>query len=830
MLELRNIRKTYTVEQTTSEVLCGIDLKFDRKGFVAILGPSGCGKTTLLNIIGGLDRYTSGQMLIDGVETDRFTEGDWDSYRNHRVGFVFQNYNLISHQRVGDNVEIALMLGREDKALRKEKVRKALDRVGLLGEIRKRPNQLSGGQMQRVAIARALVNEPDIILADEPTGALDSESSVNIMEILKEVSREKLVIMVTHNPDLAARYADRIIRISDGRVVSDEQSVPVEPEGAQTPAPVALTAREKRRHHRRTAMTTGTAAKLSFANLVTKKTRSILTTIAGSIGIIGISLVLALSSGFSAYLEKTEENALSQYPIEIAESHTSLDAMLEILMSSEAKGEANEDIVYVGDVLSKLIENMVSLSGKNDMKALKAYLDENFDDRYGFVKYGYAAQLYIYSDYVTEGDYHKVNPFIDRIEEILGSIGMGSLVDKIKEYASMINAWDELADNPALLNNQYHLIGNSRWPQQKDEVVLVLDENNQIDDYMLFALGLKSRDDVSDAIAGKDDFVNTTYTINQLLGAEYKVLKRSDYFVKNEDGSWTDYFEYSPDHPKTKELIEARGMTLKVVGVVRPNEGVENGCINGVAAYHKDLSAYVAAGAADSEVVREFLDSYDPASKTYVHPVRGETMTAKEGEAWLAEIGVADLSDPEKIYLYANSFEGKEQIVQLLDRFGAENDTVVRYTDTIATLMDSVTKILGGATMILGGFSGISLIVSSIMIAIITYTSVVERTKEIGILRSLGARRRDIASIFNLETMMIGLASGVLGVFVTWLLTFALNAIFSSALGIPVVATLVWWHALCMIALSVGLSVLAGIVPSQIAARKEPVVALRSGE
>lgn len=293
MLELRNIRKTYTVEQTTSEVLCGIDLKFDRKGFVAILGPSGCGKTTLLNIIGGLDRYTSGQMLIDGVETDRFTEGDWDSYRNHRVGFVFQNYNLISHQRVGDNVEIALMLGREDKALRKEKVRKALDRVGLLGEIRKRPNQLSGGQMQRVAIARALVNEPEIILADEPTGALDSESSVNIMEILKEVSREKLVIMVTHNPDLAARYADRIIRISDGRVVSDEQSVPVAPEEKQTPAPAALTAREKRRNHRRTAMTTGTAAKLSFANLVTKKTRSILTTIAGSIGIIGISLVLA---------------------------------------------------------------------------------------------------------------------------------------------------------------------------------------------------------------------------------------------------------------------------------------------------------------------------------------------------------------------------------------------------------------------------------------------------------------------------------------------------------------------------------------------------------
>lgn len=877
MLKLVNICKKYEVEKQNTVALNDISIDFRRSEFVAILGPSGCGKTTLLNVIGGLDKYTSGELFVQGRSTKLFNDRDWDSYRNHKVGFIFQSYNLIMHQKVKSNVEMALIIRGVEREKRKEMVAEALSKVGLLQHANKRPNQLSGGQMQRVAIARALITDPEIILADEPTGALDTESSVQVMELLKEASKDKLIIMVTHNPELAEKYATRIIRVSDGTIVDDnnppseEEIIPIQEYHRETPKErqeknrlllkrwfgKLKTPKHKRPKEERTSMSHKSAYKLSYNNLMTKKGRTIITTIAGSIGIIGMSLVLALSAGFKAYLVKTEENALSQYPISITRESNDTGSIMDILMSKEpTKGAiANENTVYVEKVLGNVISNLFSVKNPNDLKSLKTYLDSNFNGKTGFVKYDYGTKINIFSNYLNadgkpakndpNNKYTKINPFTDQIPSSMQSL-MSS--DSLSGIAGGLNAWDELVNDQEMLDRQYDLVGaGSRWPTSMNEVVFVVDKNNQIPDYMLFALGLKSANEIGDALDSEGDFSKTQYDINELIGIQYKLLRTCDMFVEDGDGNWKDYSqinEHKADSPEVDALLrdESRGVTLTVVGVVRPKEEIESGAIGGVAGYLKSLTDWIVKTSNESKLVQQQWNNIqanktvgENGEVTYAAKdlVKHQDITTEEGARQaLLYIGYADYEVPEAINIYANSFEDKQTIIAMLDNYNdnAKEAQKIKYTDTLALLMSSITQILNGATIILAGFSGISLIVSSLMIAIITYTSVIERKKEIGILRSLGARKKDIATVFNSETTLIGLFSGTFGVLLTYLMTLPVNAVLENLVGISNIMTVVWWQALCMIGLSILLSVIAGIIPSQIAAHKNPVEALRSGD
>lgn len=872
MLELKDIVKDYVSKENVVHVLKGVNLRFRKSEFVAILGPSGCGKTTLLNIIGGLDRYTSGDILVDGVSTKDYSDHDWDIYRNHRIGFVFQSYNLIPHLTVQRNVEMSMAIAGLPPEERKAKALAALERVGLADQAKKKPAQLSGGQMQRVAIARSIVNDPDIILADEPTGALDSESGEQVMELLQEVAKEKLVVMVTHNNALAEKYSTRIIDLRDGVVTSDSAPYAPDEESAEETAPQQAAAEEttsaeevpaeemtgnevyapekavstsktrKRRAKKRgdkaagsyAAMSLGTAASLSFTNLISKKGRTILTALAGSIGIIGIILVLALSGGAQAYIASMEEDVLSQYPIEINRTNSDLNSVISILMQENEDREdwPDTDEVYINQIIGRLLEHLSAvLDDTNDLAALKTYIEENFDSDMGYVKYDYGVDFDVFCNYINDPEtYLKVDPFTEGIEAALGGLSglLGPYMDMIEQFGDMLTVWDEMLENTSLLDSQYELVGeNSRWPQNYDEVVIVLDEENSLNDYTLFALGLKDTSELVDAIMNGDDFVSQDYSADDLIGIEYRVTTSSDYYYQNADCSWSMVSDRTEQ--RQIEFVESHSVPVTVVGVIRPREGTQVTSINGNIAYTHALTEYLSDRAAQSDVAEALTaTAHQSGNDTMYYNILedGAEIDEETYMSLMRELGIADTDNPVTINIYANSLSDKAAIEQFIADYNAESGSTVKYTDDLGTMMTYVDSLTGTVTGVLVGFAAISLIVSSIMIAIIIYTSVLERRKEIGVLRSLGARKKDISRVFISESALIGLVAGILGVIIAAILFMPINLVMQHYLHVGNLLQIEWWHAVMMIGISVVLAILAGFIPSRIASKKDPVTCL----
>lgn len=896
MLRLENVVKDYGSKEQTTHVLKGLSIQFRKSEFVSILGHSGCGKTTLLNMIGGLDAATSGTVYLDGKSTKAYTDTDWNLYRNKRIGFVFQSYNLIHHLSIEKNVELPLALSEVPKDERKRRALEALDRVGLRDQARKHPNQLSGGQMQRVAIARALVNNPSIILADEPTGALDSESGVLVMDILREVAKDKLVIMVTHNDSLAEEYSTRIIRMSDGEVTGDTDPYTIEEclqdeeddanrlneEREKLIAENASNEKERKRFLRKlkqqeyekrmkTSMSLGTAISMSLTNLRMKLGRSLLTSIAGSIGIIGIMLVLALSTGVTKYISGIEENALSQYPITI--NNTNMDIMGAMnILAGENKNtrpsypSANE--VYIQPMVANISKNIDKFFSENDLEKLKSYIDENFNEDLGYVKYNYGITMDIYGQNAgEEGVYTWLYPFVDSVKNVLPD-AMKGFLSTLERYTASMDAWDELIDNQELLDSQYELIGNSKWPQRYDELVIVVDEKNQLSDYVLFVLGLIQPSelgkmfDIESLLGGGSstfspetlELLSKVYSIDDLLKIEYKALTGNDYYYQDNNGKW---LEMSVEDRTDENFINKNGVTLKVVGVVRPKEGATVTCINGCIAYTSQLITYLSNRACTKEgsIGKEYND-------TKFDPRTGTLFKDGEEDKFRQKIGIANLEKPKSINIYANSFKDKDKILAFLDGYNeyqkqeafkynfehgfvdANGETIkladgsnpkgmmkpdtIKYSDNLSMIMGYVDTLTDTVTRVLVGFAAISLLVSSIMIAIIIYTSVLERKKEIGILRAVGARKLDISNVFISESALLGVSSGILGIFITWLFTLLANFILKLVLGVENLATIIWWSPILMLAISVTLSILAGFIPARIAATKDPVTCLRS--
>lgn len=864
MLRLEEIKKDFKTDNNVVNVLKGITIQFRKKEFVAILGHSGCGKTTLLNIIGGLDKCTSGNVIIDGRSTKEYNDLDWNDYRNKRIGFVFQSYNLIPHLTVQKNVALSMTLAGVSKEERHARALEALDKVGLKAHARKHPSQLSGGQMQRVAIARAIVNNPEIILADEPTGALDSESGVEVMELLKEISKDHLIVMVTHNSQLADEYATRILNMSDGVIVGDTNEYTLDEclndEAADLAAKTAAEEkalsdieqtgaknakrelkRIEKKKRKKASMSPLTAFSLSFTNLISKKGRTFLTSFAGSIGIIGIMLVLALSTGARSFISKMEENALSQYPIEISESNTDLSAILSLLTTDTAKREnyPSGDTIYTQQVIGNVLDNIPLLTSKNDLARLKSYIDNNFDETIGYVKYNYGTDFDVYCDYThAKGDedkYMKVQPFVDAIADIPVLSGFK---EQLEMFSSYLTVWDEMTDNTTLLNQQYELLGNSKWPTNYDEVVLVVDRKNQINDYTLFALGLKSKDDIGSALGGstggENSFSNSTFSISDIIGEngkeplQYQIATGCDYYHKNtETGKWEKISARDDQRAKTFIDGETDGrkntVNVKVVGVVRPREDANVTSINGNIGYTAALSRYLSERASEHPLVEELNN--DKVGISEIDP-------STDFDSLMLKLGVSDVDKPKKIKIYASSFDSKEKILAFLDNYNAtlqaNGETPVKYSDNLSMIMAYVESMTATITGVLIGFAAISLIVSSIMIAIIIYTSVIERKKEIGVLRSIGARKLDVSSVFIAESGIIGCLSGVLGIAISYILILPINAVIAKLFSVQHLATLSWWQPLMMFGISVVLAVLAGFVPAHMAANKDPVECLRS--
>lgn len=865
MLKLENINKDYISGDTTVHALKNINIEFRESEFVSILGQSGGGKTTLLNIIGGLDRYTSGDLIINNKSTKNFKDRDWDAYRNYSVGFVFQNYNLIPHQTVLANVELALTLSGVSKKERKQKAIKALEDVGLKEQIHKKPNQLSGGQMQRVAIARALVNNPDIILADEPTGALDTQTSVQVMEILKKISKDKLVIMVTHNPELAEKYSTRIVRILDGTIMNDSNPYTSEKKEA-----------EKSKEKRRTSMKFFTTLNLSLNNLMTKKGRTILTSFAGSIGIIGIALILALSNGIQNYIDKVEEDTLSSYPITIEESTIDTSAMIEKMMDENNDEEDRpKDKIYSKNIMSEMISTLSNKMENNNLTELKHYLEQEDNDiakNSNAIQYGYNLNLNLYKEDTSNGVV-QVNP-----STVMDSMGMGSMREAQENspmamvsssFSTMNNdAWTEMLDNEELLHSQYDLIAGS-WPKSYNEVVLIVNEDNELNDYVLYTLGLKDQEELSKqwekAKKGEnvDKEEETTYSYDELLKLSFKLILNSDYYEK-QGNLWIDQSE---DNDFMKEKI-ANAENINVVGIIKQNEQSTATAMNGGIGYLKDLKEYVINKTNEADIVKEQKENSETNVFTGLEfPKSGEkaefnfnnlsneqkmaisqmsteeiakvmdTYTKNQNASYennLKTLGAIDLDKPSSISIYPKTFESKELIAKAIEDYnkkqrddGKEENTIT-YTDLVGAMMSSITNIIDAVSYALIAFVSISLVVSSIMIGIITYISVLERTKEIGILRAIGASKKDISRVFNAETFIIGLISGMIGVGITLLLTLPINSIIYALSGVAIHATVSVTQATVLVLISLGLTILAGLIPAKMASKKDPVEALRS--
>ena len=918
MLVLKNIVKDYITGDTTVRALKGIDINFRESEFVAVLGPSGCGKTTLLNIIGGLDRYTSGDLQINGKSTKHFNDGDWDTYRNHSIGFVFQSYNLIQHQTVLSNVELALTLSGVSKKERRKRAIEALKKVGLENQIHKKPTQMSGGQMQRVAIARALINDPDILLADEPTGALDTETSVQIMELLKEISKDKLIIMVTHNPDLAETYSNRIIRCLDGEVISD--SNPFEPdENDKANEKVRL---ENTKEKGKKSMSFASAFSLSINNLRTKSARTFLTAFAGSIGIIGIALVLALSNGIQVYIDRIQEDMLLSYPMTVEKQTFDLESVMTSftgMTEDMVEGVENQEEgkVYVNESLMKMVNAFISESTSNNLDNFKKYIEDNqeeFDKVCNDVQYKYSTDLNIYrAD--TENGLIKVNPstMMENNPMMAGMEGMGDMASQMTSMMP-VNAWIELIGDDDLMDAQYDVIAG-KMPEKFNEVVLIVDGNNMINELVVYALGLKDQEEftknIMQALASGESLENediTEYSYDEILDMKFKLVLSADYFVKDKktglwsDNSANDYF--------VKKLVD-EGTELEIVGILKPDENNTLSLGTGGIGYMRDLMDYAIEETATREVVKEqladknkdvltglefanltvndfdlkdvdlglidfnYLDytpfmsmaegmdmsevnlmdmgamfGFDDMTELQKKLMEGfltedqvlaikqayvDTMTAKSSlSGTLDKLGYSTFETPSIICFYPKSFEAKERLNELINYYNEQvtadghEEAQIKVSDYIGMLMSSLTTIIDVVTYVLVCFVAISLVVSSVMIGIITYISVLERTKEIGILRSIGASKKDIARVFNAETAVIGLGAGIIGILSTLLLEIPINLLLKYVAHIPAAAALPPVAAIVLVIISVSLTLIAGLIPSRIAAKKDPVEALRT--
>ena len=848
MLELKKITKKYKTGNLVQLALNDVSIKFRNNEFVSILGPSGSGKTTLLNIIGGLDQYTSGDLIINEKSTKKFKDRDWDTYRNHRVGFVFQSYNLIPHQTALSNVELALTLSGISKEERKKRAKKALKDVGLEAHIHKKPNQMSGGQMQRIAIARALVNDPDILLADEPTGALDSKTSLQIMELLSKIAKDRLVVMVTHNPELADKYSSRIIKLSDGKVTDDSNPVKENDENRK----------EIHKKNKKTSMSFLTALSLSFNNLLTKKGRTILTSFAGSIGIIGIALILSISTGVSNYIDKVEKETLSSYPIMIEEKSVDTTSLLSSLMGTNKKVEHDKDKIYTNTIMKDMINTMTNEIQTNNLEEFKKYIDSsNMKDYTTDIQYIYNLDLQLFKK-DTENEIVQVNP--NKIYESMGIEGMMGLNTGYSMFSNYNNVFKELMNNKELLKNQYDLLAGS-WPKKYNEVVLIVDDNNEISDYTLYALGLKDQNEIKDimnkVMTGEEVVSEVNeYTYEDLLDLSFKLVLNNKYFIK-ENGIWKDN---SKDNNYLKQLID-NGIDINVVGIIRPNEESITEEEYGSIGYTHELTDYVINEINNSEIVKEqkanpniniftgkeFNNDVD--INSLIDPTLYKTLSQEELVNYITELnesmkatyednliklGSVDISNPFKINIYPSDFESKEEISKMIEEYNQDkidnkqDDLVISYNDVVGMMLSSVTTIVDVISYVLIAFVSISLVVSSIMIGIITYISVLERTKEIGILRAMGASKKDISRVFNAETFIVGLIAGLFGIGLTIIINIPVNMIIKSITGISNIAKLPLNGAIILVIISMLLTIIAGLIPSKMASKKDPVIALRT--
>ena len=894
MLELNDIKKDYVSGSTTVSALKGINLRFRDCEFVSILGQSGCGKTTMLNIIGGLDKYTSGDLKINGVSTKNYKDRDWDFYRNNSIGFVFQSYNLIPHQTVLSNVELALTLSGVSKAERKKRAIEALEKVGLGEQIHKKPNQMSGGQMQRVAIARALVNNPDILLADEPTGALDTETSVQIMELLKEISKDRLIIMVTHNPELAKDYSTRIVRLLDGVITDDSNPYSLEDMEAdiRTKEDAKVKASEKKTKKsgkkQKTSMSFFTALSLSFNNLMTKKTRTILTAFAGSIGIIGIAMILSISNGIQLYIDRVQRDTLSSYPITLQAESIDISSMVSS-MTGNSDSEEHEDKtkIYSNDIMGDMINTMVKEVKSNNLSEFKKYIENGGSDIKSYVsdiQYSYDVPLNIYMKDTSKG-VEQLNPstMFDSIygegatstsSAMSSGMGMGMF--------SNSSVWNQLLGNQQVLDEQYDVLAG-HWPENYNEVVLVADKNNEVDDYTLYSLGLKDPEEVSTLfkkmMVGEsyETEKDTSYTFDEILDTEFKLVMPTDMYKYNDvTGTWDDY---SKDDKYMTNVVN-NGTDIKVCGIIRPNDDAVSTSLSSGIGYTAKLTEYIIEQVKNSEIAKAQLadTSVDVFTGVPFDNDRNTEITMDDVNAYMAtlspeesaqmqamtsgmsddqilqlfsaslkarttdatldsnksKLGITDLDTPSQIDIYATDFDSKEKVQNIIKDYNklqqddGKEENVINYTDYVGIMMSSVSTIINAISYVLIAFVAISLIVSSIMIGIITYISVLERTKEIGVLRSIGASKKDVSRIFNAETLIEGFVSGALGIVVTLLLCIPANALIKHLTDISNVAQLPVAGGVILIIISMFLTFIAGLIPAKLAAKKDPVVALRS--
>ena len=894
MLELNDIKKDYVSGSTTVSALKGINLRFRDCEFVSILGQSGCGKTTMLNIIGGLDKYTSGDLKINGVSTKNYKDRDWDFYRNNSIGFVFQSYNLIPHQTVLSNVELALTLSGVSKAERKKRAIEALEKVGLGEQIHKKPNQMSGGQMQRVAIARALVNNPDILLADEPTGALDTETSIQIMELLKEISKDRLIIMVTHNPELAKDYSTRIVRLLDGVITDDSDPYSLEDMEADIRAKEAAKVKtsekktKKSGNKQKTSMSFFTALSLSFNNLMTKKTRTILTAFAGSIGIIGIAMILSISNGIQLYIDRVQRDTLSSYPITLQAESIDISSMV-TSMTGNSDSEEHEDKskIYSNDIMGDMINTMVKEVKSNNLSEFKKYIENGSSDIKSYVsdiQYSYDVPLNIYMKDTSNG-VEQLNPgtMFDSIygegatsasSSMSSGMGMGMF--------SNSSVWNQLLGNQQVLDEQYDVLAG-HWPENYNEVVLVTDKNNEVDDYTLYSLGLKDPEEVrtlfKKMMVGEsyETEKDISYTFDEILDTEFKLVMPTDMYKYNDvTGTWDDY---SKDDKYMTNVVN-NGTDIKVCGIIRPNDDAVSTSLSSGIGYTAKLTEYIIEEVKNSEIakaqladtsvdvftgvpfdndrnteitmddVNAYMATLSPEERAQMQAMTSgmsddqilqlfsASLKARTTDATLdsnkSKLGITDLDTPSQIDIYATDFDSKEKVQNIIKDYNklqqddGKEENVINYTDYVGIMMSSVSTIINAISYVLIAFVAISLIVSSIMIGIITYISVLERTKEIGVLRSIGASKKDVSRIFNAETLIEGFVSGALGIVVTLLLCIPANALIKHLTDISNVAQLPVAGGVILIIISMFLTFIAGLIPAKLAAKKDPVVALRS--
>lgn len=859
MLQCKHIVKEYYAGDQVVTAVNDLSLTFRDNEFVSILGQSGCGKTTFLNIIGGLDQYTSGDLIINGKSTKQYTDKDWDTYRNHRVGFIFQSYNLIMHQTVLRNVELALTLSGVPKSERKQRAIDALEKVGLKDQIYKKPTQMSGGQMQRVAIARALVNDPEIVLADEPTGALDSETSVQIMNLLKEIAKDRLVIMVTHNPELAEQYSTRIVRLKDGKLVSDSQPV--------TEAEIV----EKEKILTKPSMSFSTALSLSFNNLMTKKARTFLTAFAGSIGIIGIGLIMSISNGMQTYINRVQSDTMAEYPIELKDNTMDMSVMMTTMMDMSDEADPQEDSSKIKT--SKMVEsilNSISNTKTNNLSEFKKYLESDqgtkFKEHSEAIEYSYGMNMSVYND---ASDYGLVKVSPNGLMDKLGLSQIGTLQSTVGMSSPMNQeVWIQMPDSQVLRDKNYQLIDGS-WPQSEDEILLAVNSKNEITDFALYSLGLLDQDalveNYNKVIDGKtnklENIVSKEYTNDDFLGMELKVVSDSALYAK-ENGLWIDRSE---NEDFVQDVLNHKAKTVKIVGIVKPaDKTVSTSALGGIL-YDSSLRNWCGQQADEAEIVQEqkdnpstnvftgkpfssgekfSMDSLTPQEMMQLQSMSQEQIleyitTYNDNvnatyDSNITKLGVIDLDTPSSIKLYSDSFDEKEELSNLITEYNTaqedagKEENIISYTDTIGTMLSGVQSVINMISYVLMGFVSVSLVVSSIMIGIITYISVLERIKEIGILRAMGASKRDIRNVFNAETFIIGLTSGVLGILITVLLNIPISMIIQNLTDVANIASLPWQGGLILIAINLILTIIAGLIPASIASRKNPVEALRN--